>query len=119
MLNIFGVAVIGVLSLGQGGQSQRSSLTVEVQRDVEVRRSEGGAEKRGTLYSSKTFVIRKGERFEMVQHLGEGGCRVRFKGQLYDLNSCPWLPGFRDQQADIFKVQPAKASPPAGAQPRF
>lgn len=115
MLNILGFVVVGALSRAHDRQAPNASMSVEVQRDVEVRRSDGGPEKRGTLYSSKTVVVRKGERLEMVQRLGEGGCRVLFKGQLYDLTSCPWLPGFQDHQGDIFKLQPAKASAPPRA----
>jgi hypothetical protein len=34
----------------------------------------------------------------------EGGCRIRFRKQEYDVSSCPWLEGFSDHWTDIFEV---------------
>jgi len=40
----------------------------------------------------------------MVKVYTEGECRIRFQSREYDLHSCPWLDGFADHQADIFRV---------------
>ena len=64
-----------------------------------------------TLYIGRTakgFVIKKGHTFLMTRILLEGGCDIRFEKRDYDFPSCPWLDGFRDQQADIFRVLPSK-----------
>ena len=87
-------------------------VVVEVQRDVEVRRSEGGSERRGTLYTNAQFRIRKGERFLMLRTVQEGSCRIRFHQREYELSSCPWVDGFTDHQADIFKVITPKNTKP-------
>ncbi len=84
-------------------------VTIEVTRDVDVKSSEGRAgdssgQLRGTLYGSKEFRIRRGERFQMVKIYTEGECRIRFKKREYDLSSCYWLDGFTDHQSDIFRI---------------
>ncbi len=84
-------------------------ITIEVLRDVSVKASERRADRsyaqeRGTLYSSTAFRIGNGQRFQMVELLGEGSCRIEFQGTEYILSSCPWLPGFTDKQADIFSI---------------
>ena len=59
----------------------------------------------GRLYIGRgSFVIKKGQTFQMVKIDGEGGCRIRFETREYSLGSCPWLDGFTDRQADIFEV---------------
>jgi len=86
-----------------------SPLTVEVKQDVEVTHEIVGGQERGKLYfdtpASKGIVIKKGSKFEMLAVLGEGGCRIRFQGREYGLASCPWLPGFRDHQVDVFRIR--------------
>jgi hypothetical protein len=84
-------------------------ITIEVLRDVPVKASERRADgsygqERGSLYSSTAFRISRGQRFKMVEALGEGSCRIAFQGSEYVLSSCPWVPGFTDNQADIFSV---------------
>jgi hypothetical protein len=84
-------------------------ITVEVSQDVPVkiseRRVDGSyGQERGTLYSSVAFLIAKGERFQMVQMLSEGSCRIELNGAQHVLSSCPWVPGFTDNQADIFRI---------------
>ena len=90
-------------------------VTIEVAQDVEVKpyselRQPDGSylrQTRGTLYIApkfKGFRIEKGRTFQMVKMLGEGGCRIRVEKREYDLGSCPWLEGFTDRQADIFRI---------------
>lgn len=90
-------------------------VTIEVTRDVDVKPYSvlalpGGGllrEERGTLYigrEEKAFQIRKGQIFQMIKVELEGGCQIRFEKKDYLLGSCPWLDGFADHQADIFKV---------------
>lgn len=88
---------------------QSLPVTIEVSQDVPVRTSErrpGGSygQERGSLYSRTALLIGAAQRFEMIEILGEGGCRIRFDGSEYELSSCPWLPGFRDHQTDIFRI---------------
>jgi hypothetical protein len=83
--------------------------TIEALKDVEAvnseRHSDGSVyQERGVLYADEAFRIRKGERFQMVKVYGEGGCRIRFKNKEHDVSSCPWLEGFSDPQADIYRV---------------
>jgi hypothetical protein len=91
-------------------------VTIEVTQDVDVKpysvlQRPGGmllGEARGTLYigrEAKAFRMRKGRTFQMISVGSEGGCQIRFEGNDYELPSCPWLAGFRDHQADIFKVR--------------
>ena len=93
------------------------SVTIEVTRDVDVKPSSvlqipGGGlqgEQRGTLYiaigrDAKAFRIMKEHTFQMIKVEPEGGCQIRFENKDYTLGSCPWLDGFTDHQADIFKV---------------
>lgn len=89
--------------------SSRLPLTVEVQKDVEVTHETVGGQEKGKLYlggplSSKDFVIKKGQRFQMTAVHQEGGCRIRFENRQYDISSCPWLEGFTDHQAGVFRV---------------
>ena len=56
------------------------------------------------LYADATVQIRRGERFQMIKIYTEGGCRIRFKREEYDVQSCHWLEGFRDPEADIYRV---------------
>ena len=83
-------------------------VTVEVKQDVEATHESVGGQLRGKLYlggrASKDFLLKKGQRFQMVAVGQEGGCRIRFESREYDLSSCPWLEGFRDHQADIFSI---------------
>jgi hypothetical protein len=88
-------------------------VTVEIKQDVEVTHETVGGQVRGKLYlgggtASKDFVMKKGQRFQMIALRQEGGCRIRFEGKEYELSSCPWLDGFRDHQADIFSVVTGK-----------
>lgn len=84
-------------------------ITIEVSQDVPVRTAERRADgsyrqERGALYSRNPFRIGEGQRFQMVAVLGEGSCRIEFQGSRYELSSCPWVPGFTDNQADIFRI---------------
>ena len=88
---------------------QSLPITIEALRDVPVkateRRPDGSyGRERGTLYSRSSFRINKGQRFQMVTMLGEGSCRIEFQSALYELSSCPWVPGFTDQQTDVFRI---------------
>jgi hypothetical protein len=56
------------------------------------------------LCSAAEFVIAKGQRFQMTEMLHEGECWIEFEGSRHLLSSCPWMPGFRDSQADVFAI---------------
>jgi hypothetical protein len=82
-------------------------ITIEALRDVFMKTAEHEAhdsQERGALYSTNSLQIAKGERFQMVAVLAEGGCRIEFHGALHELSSCPWLPGFTDTQVGVFRV---------------
>ncbi|MGD0101593.1 MAG: hypothetical protein ABSC60_14695 [Acidobacteriota bacterium] len=84
-------------------------VIIETKKDVEVTHHEGlGPELRGRLYldnaKARPFLLKKGHKFQMIKIGQEGGCRIRVEQMEYDLTSCPWLPGFRDQQSDIFQI---------------
>jgi hypothetical protein len=86
-------------------------VTIQVTRDVEATNAPepDGGQRRGRLYISRnltSFVIGKDQTFQMINVGQEGECRIRFDKREYELGSCPWLDGFRDRQADIFKVIP-------------
>lgn len=82
----------------------RTPLTIQVRRDVEVRPDSAPSQQREILYSDTSLIIRKGERFEMQEVGPEGACRVLYKGRRLDLSSCPWLPGFRDHEWDMYEI---------------
>ena len=77
---------------------------IEVTQDVPVSQRYCASFQRGTLCSDGDFTIRKGQRFRMLEVLQEGGCRFELMGLRHESPSCPWLPGFRDNQADIFVI---------------
>ena len=72
-------------------------------------------QQRGVLYiagskSFEPFTIKKGQRFQMLAVLREGGCRIRFERNEYLVTSCPWVDGFTDHQTDVFKVVSGRKS---------
>src|SRR5438270_7609132 len=81
-------------------------VTIEVTRDVTVRPCpEQGRPPRGTMCTVpdvKSFVIKKGQTFEMTNYRGEGDCSVRFEKHDYEVVSCLWLEGFRDRETDVY-----------------
>jgi len=79
-------------------------IGIEVTQDVPVGQRYCASFQRATLCSDGDFTIRKGQRFRMVEVLQEGGCRFEFLGSRHESPSCPWLPGFRDNQFDIFAI---------------
>jgi hypothetical protein len=100
---------LGCLAQDATWDGKTTPITIEVSRDVPVRASErqpdgSMKQQRGSLYSSREVLIAAGQRFKVTQLLGEGACRIEYGGQSYALSSCPWMPGFRDPQADIFKI---------------
>jgi hypothetical protein len=81
---------------------------IQVTQDVEAIPHAGTVERRrrGTLFirpQLKAFQIKKGETFQMTKLLGEGECRIRFRKKDYEVESCPWLEGFRERETDIYK----------------
>ena len=102
--------MVALLSTGQS--VTRAPLTIEARQNVWVTHNGAPSERRGALFlansKAKGFRLRKGQRFVMVSDKGEGECRIRFRSQEYDLTSCPWLSGFQDHQADVFRVIEAK-----------
>ena len=87
-------------------------ITIEVQRNVDVRHNTLPYESKGVLYlyepTAKDFRLKKGQRFQMVETLSEGGCRIRFEGKLFGITSCPWLDGFADHQESVFRIVTSK-----------
>lgn len=81
-------------------------VTIEVTKDVSGLDGSHSWQKKGNLYSNRAFQIRKGERFQMIEVFSEGECRIRYRGNEYNLSSCPWLPGFTDHQSETFVVVP-------------
>jgi hypothetical protein len=74
-------------------------------------RVSGHGDEDGHLYYSRTtrpepalVRLSKGQRFRMTESLGEGSCWIAFDGAKYQLESCPWLPGFVHTQADVFRA---------------
>ena len=98
-------------------------VTLKVTQDVEAKPySRSEPHRRGTLEmgrDAKAFTIKKGETFQMVELLGEGGCRIRFLKKDYSLGSCPWLEGFTDRETDIYQpVVTRRAKGRAAREPR-
>jgi Tfp pilus assembly protein PilF len=85
-------------------------VIVELVQDVDVVLFSDPVQERGKLYvgdlDATPFSLKAGQRFEMVEPLGEGSCRIRFEGRDYRIVSCPWLDGFTDHQTDVFHVVP-------------
>ena len=87
-------------------------ITIEVQRDVEVKHNSLPYELKGVLYlyepTAKDFQLKKGQRFQMIEVLSEGGCRISVGGKNFAITSCPWLDGFSDHQENVFRIVPSK-----------
>jgi hypothetical protein len=88
----------------------RLPVTIEVIKDVPAHAEDRTGQHRGTLHisSAEPFLVRKGQRIQMIKIYSEGECRIRFNKKEYDVSSCPWLDGFADHQADIFRVISAR-----------
>ena len=96
----------------------RVPVTIEAKQDVQVLVGLVSREARGKLYVWQTpqanetpFVIRRGERFQMIKEDGEGQCRIRYRGKTFRLTSCPWLDGFSDHQQDSFQIVAQRSAP--------
>lgn len=103
-MRAIGIVILAVSTIGQARWDLPA--TIEALQDVPARAEETGGQKRGVLYVGReeSFVVKKGQRFLMVQIHQEGGCRIEFEKRQYDVSSCPWLDGFRDHQEDVFRV---------------
>lgn len=115
---IIGVLLL-VLTARQVSTTTPLPVTVELRRAVAVRTTEvlrdgTSHQVRGVLYADTVMSLRVGERLTMVAVGTEGGCRVRIRGRELAVRSCPWLEGFTDHQADIFRVRRAR-TPPRGS----
>lgn len=77
---------------------------IEALRPVPIVTSSSAVQRRGTLYGDKAMRLMPTERFDMIEIGLEGGCTIRARGARIELASCPWLPGFRDAQGDVFRV---------------
>ena len=86
-------------------------VTVELRRDVAVRRAGLGGQRRGILYADTAFTLKRGARIVMIAVGQEGGCRVRVAQHTIEVFSCPWLPGFADHQRDVFRVVKPESRP--------
>jgi hypothetical protein len=107
------VPMAGALWAAVGGQlavadevwdGKSLPITIEVRQDVPIGRQYCSRLQRATLCSAAEATIRNGQRFTMIEMLREGECRIELQGKPYHLGSCPWMPGFRDNQSDIFVV---------------
>jgi len=78
------IALISLLRQPRPPNVLNPPVTIEVKQDIEVTREVSG-QLRGKLYAlplgAEPFWIRKGQRFEMLEELGEGECRIRFEGK--------------------------------------
>jgi hypothetical protein len=80
-------------------------VTISILQDVQVNAvAENPGADAASRYSLVTLGFRKTQQFQMIDIHLEGGCRILFEDREYDMASCPWLPGFRDHEEDIFKV---------------
>jgi hypothetical protein len=85
-------------------------ITIEVEQEVDVQHNAdpSGKEQRGTLYlyeaKSEDFQLKKSQQFQIVATGLAGSCRIRFHKKLFGISSCPWVDGFTDHQADIFRI---------------
>ena len=109
MTVLLGLLAVGWMLAAPAQSDRRLPVTIQVMQDVDVKTSErrpdgSVGQERGSLYSSKAFRIKKGQRFQMIKLLGEGECRIQFEKKIYDLSSCPWLEGFTDHEKDIYKI---------------
>ena len=86
--------------------SETLPVIIEVMKDVSGLDGSHAWQKKGNLYSNRAFRINKGERFQMIEVIGEGECKIRYRENEYHLSSCPWLPGFTDHQSETFLVVP-------------
>jgi len=101
-VNTLTLLAVALAAQAQTNPNWQLPATIEALRDVKAGR---GPYERGKLgLDADEFVIKKGERFQMIEIHGEGGCRIRVKQAEYDLGSCYWLEGFADSETDIFKV---------------
>ena len=99
---------LGIVLCVLSQSADQLPITIDVEQDVPVKRAPGGKEQRGVLYvweaKSEEFQLKKGQQFRMVETGPEGSCRIRFRKNVFVITSCPWLDGFTDHQADIFRV---------------
>jgi hypothetical protein len=97
------------LIFAQRSHMLRTPALIQALQDVHV----GGDASRSNIHFLRVptpnrplvpFLIKKGERFEMLKDLGNGHCRIRFRKRVEDVMNCYWLPGYSDQHSDVFKV---------------
>ena len=88
------VLLASLLAQEKWDPKKPAPIAVEVLREVEV---------------VKGVHLKKGERFETLDDLGEGGCRIRYRTKIYVVSSCYWMGGFRDTKADTFRIIPRVA----------
>jgi hypothetical protein len=102
-----------VLAEGVAWDGKTVPITIEVSKDIRVYsktpRPDEPKHERGSLYGNGDFTIVSGRRFEVVKLLPEGTCRIEYVGRSYDLISCPWMAGYADPRADIFKIVEVKS----------
>lgn len=90
-------------------------VTISVLQDVEINVMEENTAVPDdasplSRYSLVTLGFRREMQFQMINIHLEGGCQIRFEDKEYSMISCPWLPGFRDHQEDIFAVMEKSSS---------
>jgi hypothetical protein len=88
-------------------------ITIEVLKNIRVYSKEPRPEEpkheRGSLYGNGDFEIAAGKRFRVTKLFREGTCRIEFAGEEYDLSLCPWMDGYADPRADIFRIVEVKS----------
>ena len=104
-MNLSLALIFGLTLAAQTDPLWRVPVTIEALRDVTVGRGPVARTRLSiTGDDSDEFIIKKGERFQMVAIYREGQCRIRFKTMERDISSCYWLEEFSDQEPDVFKV---------------
>jgi hypothetical protein len=103
------------LARSLAGQSEPIA-SIEVLMDVFIEPAMGGlTSERGHLYYYRVASrvpsetpprarVPAGQRLAMLAYLGSGRCRIAFEGRVFDVSSCPWLPGSTDRDDDIFRI---------------
>jgi hypothetical protein len=99
---------LSALAEGVAWDGKTVPITIEVSKSIRVYskmpRPEEPKHERGSLYGNGDFLIAAGHRFKVVKLLPEGTCRIEYAGHSYDLILCPWMPGYADPRADIFRI---------------
>jgi hypothetical protein len=104
---------LSALAEGVAWDGKTVPITIEVSKGIHVYSKEPRPEEpkheRGSLYGNGDFHIAAGQRFKVIKLFREGTCRIEYAGHDYDLSLCPWMLGYADPRADIFKIVEVKS----------